>query len=196
MSEWYYGKGGQQYGPVDEATIKARAATGEISSTDLVWKEGMEKWLPLSEVSELTSVVAASPVAAATASPYTSPQTNPAGVSPAGGMYETPPTSGLAIASLVCGILAVIICYINALFGIPAVICGHMAMKRTKPGVQPAQSGRGMAIAGLICGYIGIAIQVFFVVIIGFAFSSGEFRDEFNKEFEKEMEKQHEQQQD
>lgn len=171
MSEWYYGKEGQQYGPVDEATAKARAATGEIAATDLVWKEGMEKWLPLSEVSELAGTGSA-----VADSPYTSPQSNPVGVAPMG-VPAVLPTSGLAIASLVCGILALISCYIHGLFGIPAVICGHMAMRKTRPGMQPARGGRGLAIAGLICGYIGIVIQLFFVVVIVAAFSSGEFRD-------------------
>ncbi|MEN8693626.1 MAG: DUF4190 domain-containing protein [Akkermansiaceae bacterium] len=175
MSEWYYGKDGQQYGPVDEATIKARAATGEISATDLVWKEGMEKWLPFAELAEFSDGAAAAPAPGTASSPYASPQTNPGTVSPAG-MPAAPPTSGLAIASLVCGILSLIFCYINALLGIPAVICGHMALKRTRPDVQPAQGGRGMAIAGLICGYIGIVIQIFIIAAIGFALSSGDFQ--------------------
>jgi len=30
MIEWFYGKGGQQFGPIDEVTLSARIATGEI----------------------------------------------------------------------------------------------------------------------------------------------------------------------
>jgi peptidyl-prolyl cis-trans isomerase B (cyclophilin B) len=62
-----------------------------------------------------------------------------------GGYYPPPrPTSGLAIASLVCAILSL---------SIPAVICGHMARTRIR---ETGESGDGMAIAGLVLGYLGI----------------------------------------
>lgn len=191
MSEWYYGKDGQQYGPVDEATLKARAATGEIAFSDLIWKEGMEKWLPMSQIPELSETTS---IAAAPVSPSGSPEAPSVNPLVGGAIPLALPTSGLAIASLVCGILSLIICYINGLFGLPAVICGHMAMKRTRPDSQPPRNGRGMAIAGLICGYIGIAIQTAIIAIIGFAVSNGGL-DEFEKEFEKEMEKEMQKQQ-
>ena len=44
MIEWFYGKGGQQFGPIDEVTLSARIATGEIGPQDLVWNEGMDSW--------------------------------------------------------------------------------------------------------------------------------------------------------
>lgn len=165
MSEWYYGREGQQYGPIDEASMKGRIATGEVGPNDLVWKESMEKWLPLSQVSELSGGLPA-----VSNSPYATPSSNPvAGVSPSA-MPMGPPTSGLAIASLVCGILAIMLScnLIGIVLGIPAAICGHMAMKRCKDPVNP-QGGKGMALAGLICGYIGsaitIAAAIFFAVI-------------------------------
>lgn len=76
-----------------------------------------------------------------------------------------PPTSGLAIASLVCGIMSLMVCYVWALVGIPAVICGHMALKQIGK-ADYAMSGRGMAIAGLVTGYLACLIQV--LAIIGF----------------------------
>ena len=68
-------------------------------------------------------------------------------------------TSGLAIASLVCGILGFLTC---GLTGIAAVITGHLAMSSIKRG-NGAIEGKGMALAGLITGYIS-------VFIIGIAF--------------------------
>ena len=53
MSDWFYGKGSMQYGPIDEATLKARIAIGEISPQDLVWRKGMGFWMPVQEVSDL-----------------------------------------------------------------------------------------------------------------------------------------------
>ena len=53
-------------------------------------------------------------------------------------------TSGLAIASLVFSL-------IGPVGSIPAVICGHIALRRVEK--TPALKGRGLALAGLIIGY-------------------------------------------
>lgn len=91
------------------------------------------------------------------ASPYTPP-----GVA-GGTFYYAPPTSGLAITSLVCGIVGLVTCLM--LPGIPAVICGHMALNRmADPSVRLA--GRGMAIAGLIMGYLSVLCMVGFVMMM------------------------------
>lgn len=71
-------------------------------------------------------------------------------------------TSGLAIASLACSLLGPVCC-------IPAVICGHLALRRM--GREPALRGYGLAIAGLIIGYIilgiSIAVTVPFLLFLG-----------------------------
>jgi hypothetical protein len=63
-------------------------------------------------------------------------------------------SSGLAVASLILGILGIVLC-LGPLAGIPAVICGHMAHSRIK---RFGGTGSGMAIGGLITGYISIAM--------------------------------------
>lgn len=72
---------------------------------------------------------------------------------PAAGFHK-PKVSGLAIASLVCGLLG----FLTAgLSGIAAVITGHMAISAiNKSG--GALAGRGMSIAGLITGYLTVLI--------------------------------------
>lgn len=60
-------------------------------------------------------------------------------------------TSGLAIASLVCGL-------VPCLGGLPAVICGHIGLSHIKRG--HAAKGKGLAIAGLILGYLSIALSL------------------------------------
>lgn len=74
------------------------------------------------------------------------------------------PTSGLAIASLVCGIAGIVLFWalIPMLASIVAVITGHMALGQTKR--NPALGGRGMAFAGLITGYVVVALLVFTIV--------------------------------
>ena len=73
-------------------------------------------------------------------------------------------TNGLAIASLVLGILA-LLC-LGPITGIPGVICGHMALGQIR---RSGQGGRGLAIAGLVIGYIGIAWFIIFLLLGGLA---------------------------
>tara|TARA_B110000003_G_scaffold148136_1_gene149151 strand:- start:15732 stop:16421 length:690 start_codon:yes stop_codon:yes gene_type:complete len=212
MIEWFYGKGGQQFGPIDEVTLSARIATGEIGPQDLVWNEGMDSWKPLQEIRHLApsgnhpqsqdsegltpeiSQSSYAPPAEIKApalddsfvdevpqssyappaeikapalddsfvdevpqSPYSPPVEGVEGASYTPGP-SLPVTNGLAIASMICGILSLVFfCFCGGLFlGIPAVICGHLSLNQLNaPG--NSQQGRGMAIAGLICGYLGIA---------------------------------------
>jgi competence protein ComGC len=64
--------------------------------------------------------------------------------------------SGLAVASLVLGILGIVLC-LGPLAGVPAVICGHIAQSRIK---RAGGASGGMVIAGLITGYISIAMTL------------------------------------
>jgi hypothetical protein len=69
------------------------------------------------------------------------------GFNPAGGQPASR-TSGLAIASLVCGLLSLVTCLFT---GIPAVVLGIIALLKINNSNGLLQ-GRGMAIAGLIIG--------------------------------------------
>jgi len=60
-------------------------------------------------------------------------------------------TSGLAIASLVFSLVGPIGC-------IPAVICGHLALRKIQK--QAAVGGRGLALAGLIIGYVVLGLSI------------------------------------
>ena len=71
-----------------------------------------------------------------------------------------PQTPGIAIASLVCGILG-FVCF-GPVGSIPAIICGHIAKTRIKTS-GGALTGDGMALAGLIMGYVGLGL---FILII------------------------------
>jgi hypothetical protein len=71
-----------------------------------------------------------------------------------------PPTSGLAVGSLVCGIAEF---FTLGLAAVPAVILGHMARAQIR---QSGERGDGMAVAGLILGYMAIAGWAFIMLII------------------------------
>jgi hypothetical protein len=86
--------------------------------------------------------------------PYSMPgMVQPLYVSP------TPPTNGLAVAALVCGILG--IC--GGAPSIAAIICGHLSLSQIKES-NGTQSGDGMARAGLIMGYVGLGLWVILIV--------------------------------
>jgi hypothetical protein len=71
-----------------------------------------------------------------------------------------PPTSGVAVASLICGIAEFFTLGIAA---VPAVILGHVARANIK---RTGERGDGLAIAGLVLGYLGIACWVLFLVVL------------------------------
>lgn len=84
---------------------------------------------------------------------------------PLPGSNQPSKTSGLAITSLVLGILSLMTCFLGFITGIPGVICGHISLSKIKRSAG-ALGGRGVAIAGLITGYAGIA---FFLLLVPFA---------------------------
>lgn len=66
-------------------------------------------------------------------------------------------TAGIAVTSLVFGILGIACC--GPLGAIPAIICGHVAKSRIKASAGTLQ-GDGLALAGLILGYVSIALSI------------------------------------
>ena len=72
-----------------------------------------------------------------------------------------PGTNGVAIASLVLGI----VCLCTGLCAIPAVICGHIALAQINRSGGTEQ-GRGMAIAGLVIGYVYLAFIVLYIAFV------------------------------
>lgn len=148
--QWYYGEAGLQAGPVSEDRLGELIASGRIGPGTMLWREGMTHWLPLSHVSAQGEL------------PMVPPHSGY-------NLLQPTTTSGLAITSLVCGIIGLISCFI--LLGIPAVICGHMALSQIANS-RSLVVGRGMAIAGLVCGYLCILMMVSFVVILIFAMAN------------------------
>lgn len=58
---WWYATGGTRKGPVGFDFIREKVLRGEILPRDLVWKEGMAVWLPISDVSDLKPIIQALP---------------------------------------------------------------------------------------------------------------------------------------
>ena len=206
---WYYAKNGHQNGPVPTEDMIDRIAMGEIAPSDLAWCEGMADWLPVSQIPQLqvappvrAEAPASAPAAMEQPSPYQAPAAAAPAASPSFAAPGQPPSQGLAIASLVCGILAVVTCCLwplGIVFIIGAVVTGHIALGKIK--ADPARNGgKGMAKAGLITGYIGLLFFLISTVLfLMFGSMSPEqmqekiiniFPAEQQDEIRKEMEKQ------
>jgi hypothetical protein len=67
------------------------------------------------------------------------------------------PTNGMAIASMVVGIV-----WAGWIGSILAVVFGHVALKQIE---RTGEGGRGMAVAGLVLGYLGLSILALIMVI-------------------------------
>ena len=76
-----------------------------------------------------------------------------------------PKTNGLAIASMVLGILSVVFfcAWFFPVMPILAVVFGHIALNQIR---KQGTAGRGFAIAGLVTGYIGLAITVVMIILM------------------------------
>ncbi len=74
-----------------------------------------------------------------------------------------PKNNGLAIASMICGILAIVPGCCCGLLGIPlsivALVMGIVAIGQIN-GSQGQMGGKGMAIAGTVCGGVAVAMDV------------------------------------
>lgn len=150
--QYHVAQNGEKTGPFDRDEIYRRLVAGELQPTDLGWQDGMAEWEPLSKLFPPQTPPAAVPVFG--------PATTQAGQS-----FASPPkTSGLAITSLVCGILSFFTC---GLTGIPAIITGHMSRSRIKQSMG-AIGGSGIATAGLITGYLGF-VFIFVAVLASLA---------------------------
>lgn len=73
------------------------------------------------------------------------------------------PSQGLAVGSLICGILSCLCC-LSVLTGPAAIIMGFIAKKHADE--NPSQfGGRGLAIGGMIAGAVGFLIGVVVIVL-------------------------------
>jgi type IV pilus assembly protein PilA len=177
---FYVADGDQQRGPFAVNELRAQG----VGPDTLVWREGMAAWEPAHAVAELRGLFAPTPgvlerPVTAPYAPLPGPLTPPYAASAAdlqyqsanpgfGPGYAAPPSAGLAIASMVVGILSlplslVSFClwWISGPVAIIAVILGHAAKAQIRSG---RAGGAGMATAGLVCGYIALGITAIALV--------------------------------
>ena len=148
---WYYSEDGlDRKGPITESELRRALSHGRISEQMLLWCEGMETWVQARKLPQLFQV---------------------AGVAPAV-IYASPPrTSGLAITSLILGLVGFFIgwcCCVGVLLCLLGIIFGHVAQAQISRQPQ-LWTGKGMAIAGYVLGYVGLALYLVILLIYGVA---------------------------
>ena len=62
-ADYHYSRDGQSFGPVPVEQLRELAAKGQLSATDLVWKEGMAEWVPAGRFKGLIPAAAVAPAA-------------------------------------------------------------------------------------------------------------------------------------
>jgi hypothetical protein len=167
--QWYYSKNGTQLGPVPQGELISKLATGEISPTDLVWREGMGDWLPAARVTEFQGISAASaPVISPNpSSPYAAPASPYA---PQVGSTENIPNY------LWQSIVVTIICCWP--LGIPAIVfAAKVDGFKARGDIPGAMAASAKAKRWtLIAMAAGLVFVVIYGIAMGFGISSGNFQ--------------------
>lgn len=101
---------------------------------------------------------------------------------PPPGAHNQPqnPTNGLAIASMVTGIIAAVLFWafgLSAIIGIVAVVLGFVGLSKSKN--LPGRVGRGQAITGIVTGIVGIVAAFF--ILVGIAALGSSAEDQFRQ---------------
>lgn len=153
--QYHVAKNGEKSGPFDKEEVYRRLVSGEFSGNDLGWCEGMAEWEPLSKLIP----------------PQTPPLPSSANQSvfgPSAARSSAPlpdaKTSGMAVASMICGILGLLLW----LPCIPAIVLGHLGLSAIKKSAG-ALKGGGMAVTGLVTGYIMIAALPIIAILASLA---------------------------
>jgi prepilin-type processing-associated H-X9-DG protein len=124
---------GQRYGPIPAETLRQWIREGRVNAQTRAQAEGGTEWAPLANLPEFTADL------------FSGPPPPPGGTP--GGPAKT---SGLAITSLVLGILGLFTCGITSLVGLALGIVGLVRINKS----EGRLSGNGLAIAGIVTSCI------------------------------------------
>ena len=160
---------------ITKAELQAGIDTGKYEEKTLAWTKGMSGWLPLSDPSwekhgiviELQPPDLPNPIEDKT--PQSASESNPNLEAKPFSKFEKtenlqvekdpPKISGIAIASLVCGLLCI---------PVVSIVLGHIARSQIKKS-KGTVYGKGIALAGLILGYLpliaGLVIVNFTMIL-------------------------------
>ncbi|MDP7205082.1 MAG: GYF domain-containing protein, partial [Pirellulaceae bacterium] len=158
--KWYYEKQEAFLGPIDAETMRDIIRSGGLTGATLVWRDGIIGRQPIANIPELAACLPDSSAAEG----HVSASATPGAVQPVTVAHArtSPPASGLAISSLVLGILSLaLFCLvpISLACGIIGLALGLVANKGSYK--QP------MAIAGIVTSSVGVVLAG--LLILGIA---------------------------
>ena len=136
------GADGREYGPVTVEQMHQWIADGRVNAQTRAEQEGSNEWKSLSAFSEFAAVLAPPPLPSAPGAP-------PQVAFPA-------KTSGLAIASLVLGVIGFVLCGLSSLFGL---ILGIVALKKIKTS-GGRLGGGGLAVGGICASSASLLLML------------------------------------
>lgn len=168
--QWYYSKNATQQGPVSLDELRAKLSSGEVSGTDMVWREGLPDWRPACSMPELV-VSAATPPPIPMAggvlnSPYSPPAAAPAQVS--GGLVPNYLWQSIVVTLLCCWPL-----------GIPAIVyASKVDSLKARGDLQGAMSASASAkmwcwIAAGSWAVLVVLYVIFALVMVAFGHAQG-----------------------
>ena len=138
----------KEYGPVSAEVVRQWIAERRANAQTRIQLEGTAEWKPLSEFPEFQDALAMGAPPPNLPGPPPPPAAMPA-------MTAPPKTSGLAIASLVMGILG----FCTGITSVVGLILGTMALLKISNS-QGKLGGKGLAIAGLVISGLVVSMTV------------------------------------
>lgn len=167
--QWYYAKNGVQMGPVGIDELRAKITSGEISATDMVWREGMPDWRKAAEVQELALAPVSSQqvVPQPTPGPAHSPYAPPSAIS-GSASKEIPNYLWQSI------VVTIFCCWP---FGIPAIVYaakvdGLKARGDIQGALAASKNAKTWCLVSLILGLIVVAVVIVIQVFAAISVSN------------------------
>ena len=147
------GGDGKEYGPVSADDLRQWVQQGRANGQTPVKSDGSPNWTPLSSLPEFSALFAPPPPG----------MTSAVGGAPIGNA----PTSGLAITSLVMGILGFATCGISVILTAPlGLVLGCVAMSQIKKS-EGKLKGQGLALAGtIVSGASGVMLLLLAAMLL------------------------------
>ena len=153
------GTDNKEYGPVGAEVLRHWIIERRANAQTFVRPEGTAEWRPLMSFPEFAETLAGQPQpAAAPPLPLAMPRSGPS----APVISETRETSGLAVASLVLGIVGMFSCGITAL---PGLIIGIVSLSKIRKS-NGKPSGKGLGIAGICASIVSLLFTALLIILI------------------------------
>lgn len=155
---WYYSQKGVQLGPVSQEELSEKVKSGEVSATDLVWKEGQGDWKPFSQITEFQGLQG----------PVSMPSGEAAVSQPA---YSAAPYSGPPIPNYLWqSIVVTVLCCLP--FGVVSIVYaakvdGLKAAGDIVGAQAASKSAKTWAIVGFSSFFVVFAIYIALIVFAG-----------------------------